>query len=455
MLQINFRKFFCRYLGHFKAIYNLCDCKRYETTSPELEYVTVKVCDLCNKLAVAGCIASGHAITITYIKGDEPVEKCVPEKCCWPLPPPPPKKHKLIKEKRYEPGKGKLVCPVLIPEYGFNLKTTDKDAEDFADRFAAEGWGNFMRLFVAGNWEPFYQQEVIISMPYDYRMSGSNPEKIFYLQYRKQPHFDSLWRRAGYLAERYIMPMFTLLDNCSIHFGPGKKSGWWDTHWMNGDNNVNGTCNESYSQTHWYEYNGLPPHSNPKKEREGMRETGEYLMDLYAFVLDEAKKRFGKFFLIEIGNEIDAANIYHMRLRQFINERLVQGNMDGRVFTSLRGAHYAKKGVYRHCIPVLHGIQTYKNYLEQKSKAKGKHGASQDGCPHLTTPKEVKANVLDILRTESVMYEGNIRPLFVIEGGKVVNLIRAGRHKEIDHSLRTLPFNLMRAFGAAFSEYLG
>jgi len=53
------------------------------------------------------------------------------------------------------------------------------------------------------------------------------------------------------------------------------------------------------------------------------------------------------------------------------------------------------------------------------------------------------------------MYEGNLRPLFVKEGGEWVNLIRQNRHQEIDWSLKSLPFDHIRAFGTAFSEYLG
>jgi hypothetical protein len=72
----------------------------------------------------------------------------------------------------------------------------------------------------------------------------------------------------------------------------------------------------------------------------------------------------------------------------------------------------------------------------------------------LLTVADTKENVGIMLHSDSIMYEGNLRPLFVKEGGAWKNLIREGRYKEIDHSLRSLPLDLCRAFGTAFSQYL-
>ena len=95
MLKINFRKFFCKFVKGW--LYECLDCKRYEV----IEYTTVKECDLCGRIAVAGCIATGHAIEVTYVKGDEPTMKCVPSMCCAKPPPPPP------------PPKYPKVCPLM------------------------------------------------------------------------------------------------------------------------------------------------------------------------------------------------------------------------------------------------------------------------------------------------------------------------------------------------------
>ena len=418
------------------------------------EWVTVKLCEKCYKIAVAGCVASGHDILRDFIKGEEPTEKCKPSECCLPTPPPPPTKNRLIKEKHYT-NCHKLVCPVLMPEYGITQTTTDKEAEDFADQFAREGWGNFMRLFVAGNWEPFYQRENVISMPYGSRKYPKEVDSVFNLDDKNHAHFDQLFRRAEFLASRDIMPMFTLLDNCSIHIGAGKKNGWWATHWMNGDNNVNGTHNEAYSQTHWYEYDGVP---DGEEERKGMFSTGKYLIDLYVYVLEKARENFGDFFLIEIGNEIDARNKYHEMIRTLIDTELAPDDTHGRVFTSMKHDNfYESRQVYQHCIPVLHGVKDYGEYTERAKMvpAGRKHGASQDGREPSLTSRATKENVLDILKSDSVMYEGNLRPLFVLENRGWVNLIREGRYREIDWTLKTLPLGHMRAYGLAFSEYLG
>lgn len=358
-------------------------------------------------------------------------------------------KHKLDPKKVYKPGK-KLLSPCLIPTFGFNKRITEENAEAFADRFAEEGWGNHMRIFVAGSWEPFWQGDDRIYLPY-MKSSGK-----FNLKAINGKHIDCLFRRVDYFAERDIKPMFSLLDNCSTHTG---RPGFWSTYWMNGDNNINGTCDEKYSITHWYEYNGLPPYSDPSKERPGMRETGKYLMDWYEFILRKAKERYGKDFLIEIGNEIDARNYYHLMLRKFIDTTLNQGNLNGRVFTSMYHDRFYQmsegSSVWKSCIPILHGIGSYDgaglSYQTKKHLIEGyRHGLSQDGCHPMKTVAETRSNVLQILKTDSVLYEGNLRPIFEWKDNDWKNVCG---HE--DWTLKSLRYELFKAYGDAFSEYLG
>jgi len=364
-----------------------------------------------------------------------------------PVPPTPPSptKHKLDPKKVYKAdGKHKLVCPVLIPTYGINRRIFDKDAEWFADKFAQQGWGNFMRLFVAGNWEPFWQQENRLWFPYLKTVQS----KYFDLNKKNLKHFECLFRRADYLAERDIMPMFTLLDNCSTHIG---RPGFWSTHWMNGDRNINNTHNEAYSLVHWYEYNGLPPYSNPSKEREGMRETGKILMDLYGYVLDEAKKRYGDFFLVEIGNEIPARIDYHYMMKKFIDKTL-GGDNYWRTFTSMFHDHFYASSVHESCIPVVHGVQTMAGFDKRKQlvPANSNYMVSMDGEMPLKTIAKTKKVISYILNSGSIGYEGNIRPIFEWKDNKWVNVCG---HE--DFTFRTLRLGLCRAFGEAFEEYLG
>ena len=134
---------------------------------------------------------------------------------------------------------------------------------------------------------------------------------------------------------------------------------------MNGDNNWNGTSDEAYSQTHWYEYD------SPPDKREGMLETGQFLMELYDRVLDLAKAHLGDTFLVEIGNEIDARNIYHKMLYKFIREKLQQGQLHGRVYTSMKHDHFYEASVQDSCVPILHGIKDYNGYEARKHLVEG------------------------------------------------------------------------------------
>ena len=351
------------------------------------------------------------------------------------------KKHKLEKAKRYHPNsKSKLVCPVLIPTYGINRVATEEDAERFADKFAREGWGNFMRFFVAGNWEPLWKKGKRVWFRYEYK------NRKYDLTQKNQKHFDCLWRRMGYLVERRIYPMITLLDNCSLHW---PRPGYWRTHWMNGNNNTSGTHTEAYSQTHWYEYN------HPPDERPGMKETGEALMDLYRYVLEEAKVRFGDYFLVEIGNEIDARMDYHIMLKKLIDE-IFGGKPKKnywRVFTSMFWDHFYQVSVNQSCIPVLHGVGTIQDFENRKylvDHGNRNYMVSQDGCFPLDTISQTKKFVLHVLQSNCKGVEGNLRPIFEWKDGMWKNV---GGNE--DWTFRSLKYGLLRAFGKAFEAYLG
>ena len=298
-----------------------------------------------------------------------------------------PKIPKLDPKKKWSTHK-KLLSPSYHPLFGIDNAITDSDAEGYAVRFAQGGWGNFLRFSIATNLPD-------VSLPY----KRSLFKKKFNLKRRNQKHFDKLFRRAGYLADRDIIPMFTLLH-------PDEDT--WDTNWMNGKNNVNHTHKKFHSLTHWYEYDGV---SEFHKEEviPGMKETGEYLMDLYDYVLDKAKEYFGEFFLIEIGNQVDGKVYYHRTVRHFINEKFGGINMNRRVFTSMKDySYYSKVGVYSTCVPIIHGVADYDTYLELKNQyVVGKHGARQHGTWPLAV-EETTANVKAILKSDCLLYEGDV-----------------------------------------------
>lgn len=352
------------------------------------------------------------------------------------------KKHKLDQALRYHSNsKSRLVSPVLIPTYGINRVVTEENAEWFADKFAKQGWGNFMRFFVAGNWETLWKKEKRIWFPYEYH------NKKYHLTEKNPKHFDCLWRRMDHLVERYIYPMITLKDNCSLHW---PRPGFWHTHWMNGNNNINGTHTEAYSQTHWYEYN------HPPDERPGMKETGEFLMDLYQYVLKEARVRFGDYFLVEIGNEIDARIDYHIMLKKLIDETLGGKPKKNywRVFTSMIWDHFYQVTVNESCIPIVHGVRDIQDFETRRhlgDHGNQHYGVSQDGCFPLGKINATKKFVRHVLDSNCKLVEGNLRPIF--EWNKTEKRwVNVGGYE--DWTFRSMRFGLCRAFGKAFKEYL-
>ena len=78
------------------------------------------------------------------------------------------------------------------------------------------------------------------------------------------------------------------------------------------------------------------------------------------------------------------------------------------------------------------------------------HLASQDGRKPFNTVKETKENILKFLKEpENLGYEGNLRPLREWNGKEWTNV-----GDKQDWSLKTMRFEILKAFGDAFSEYL-
>ena len=76
-MSINFRKWLCKNFGQWHWLYNLCDCQRYEETPPEPEYVNRLLC------SDTWLLSNIHCPTVEvsrFIKGTEPVDKCVKHK---------------------------------------------------------------------------------------------------------------------------------------------------------------------------------------------------------------------------------------------------------------------------------------------------------------------------------------------------------------------------------------
>lgn len=345
-------------------------------------------------------------------------------------------KHKLEQCKRYEIRNNKpevkLFTPCLIPSIGFQKSATNKDVEWFANKMAQHGYGNHMRFFVAGNWEP----KLRLSKPYERRFKKYRLTKI------NQRHFDRLWKRIGYFVERGIYPMITLTDGCSLHEG---RPGFWNTHWMNGKRNVNNTHDRWFSITHCEEHLEDPRH----------RASYDIQNEMHEYVLSEAKRHFGTHFLIEIGNELDARTNYHRRLRILCEDILGHG-LKRRIFTSMLRENtffYARpnSNVQEYCIRILHNVRDYQDYLERKYifGGSGTHMVSQDGQMPMTTKQQTKNNVLQILRSESKGYEGNLRPLLELKEGYWENV-----GYNADWTFRSMEFELMKAYGKAFESYV-
>lgn len=292
------------------------------------------------------------------------------------------------------------IYPVLIPTYGIER---DLDEGLFCERYlnrgARGGHFNAMRWFSFGVWEPGTISRV--NFPYVKRgdkfdVSIINPEWI-----------TTLKRRIKQAVDRGYTVIITLTDNCSTK---ERRSGFWNAHPWNGDNNINGTSNWKGSIYHFYEAN--------KQSMPGMPESAQMIEAFIRYVVSELDPMFKPNIIWEICNESQAGEGYHRLIRNWLLDEGV--HEDWRVMTSMDPLFYHdhypflefyKKRIHTYLNYACHKINDMDSYVEMGKKwmPRGvKFMASEDG---IYPPwKNYRAFVKKILEDGATGFEHNERP---------------------------------------------
>ena len=118
----------------------------------------------------------------------------------------------------------------------------------FVNTLVENDYGNTLRAFSAGIWEKDTIKKIrlpFIKKKGKFDLERMNPEWL-----------EEFLKRIRYFVNCGGTFIYTLIDGCSMHGGDG----WWKYHWWNGQNNINGTNEDSNAVRHMYNWaeRGIP-----------------------------------------------------------------------------------------------------------------------------------------------------------------------------------------------------
>ena len=154
-----------------------------------------------------------------------------------------------VERLKSELGRTIYLSPFLIPSLFIDSQYPWEDYCEFIDIIVENDYGNSLRAFSAGVWELY----TVERMTYPFKKINGK----FDLEQMNPIWLNETMRRIRYFVERGGVIIYTLIDGCSIY---GDRAGWWNWHWWNGKNNINGTdeyCRSIQHMFHWSNTTGL------------------------------------------------------------------------------------------------------------------------------------------------------------------------------------------------------
>jgi len=296
---------------------------------------------------------------------------------------------KLPKELTYQ-RQGIYIMPVFLPALGISKKMLDYKVEKLAERMSKRKFGNAIRFFSAGVWEP----HTIPNLQFPFL---KNWDGEFDLEQPNPAHMETLKRRVQYFTDRQITVILTLIDNCSTHVS---RPGFWNAHWWNGKNNCNDTRAEKQSLYHWYEHLDRPEAVS----------TGKYLEQYIRRIVGELDYN-SPYIHYEICNEGQAGFKWHRIYGKLLKEL---GVSKKRRLTSLDMYMFYKKLINIYFSYSKHSIADIDDFWESHGnffRPFTKWLPSGDG-EKLPSPAVVFALVKEILYKKHKGYELNTHGRF-------------------------------------------
>jgi hypothetical protein len=327
----------------------------------------------------------------------------------------------------------RIISAFFIPSLGINKLISDEDLKRFLNRIVNRKWGNALRFFATANWEPLWRNRLY----FPFKITN----KKFDLDQPHQKWLDVLCQRIGWIFERNIFPIVTILDNCSLH---DRAKGFWSTNWLNGDANMNGTSSWVPSPYHYYEDEWHDPaHIKQLASKIGLGnnpsaaeikawigridETGKRIENFNRMLVEKLHSEFRHQIGYEVVNEGMAGDKWHRiqanLLEEFENPTIAKFRRFTSIYPDKRFDEFYQKGTIKEAfIPSVHSIGTLEDYEKRKAICPVPFIASADGCRPVIPKRELKDLVYRILSDGNLGFESNLRPIFELKNGEWVTV---------------------------------
>lgn len=262
-----------------------------------------------------------------------------------------------------------------------------KDYKKAIDIIVKNNYGNTLRVFSSGIWEPKTKGQV--------RFPFKKVKGKFDLEQINKKWLNETLRRIKYFVDRDGTVIYALIDGCSLNYFPrAYPKAFWGGHWWNGGNNVNGTSGDPRSIRYMFLKN------SPEHEA-----TRYYVLKFLDEMIGILESHFPKCIIYDF-NELDCdAQWYSLINRLVFQKHKIPKR---RKMFSFSGSHSLDE------IPIIaqkhtwqvHGIDSLEKYRAINRLGLQSVHISCDG-QEPTDKAMTKRLVYNILKSRDLGYENN------------------------------------------------
>ncbi len=287
-----------------------------------------------------------------------------------------------VKRLKEELGRTVYLSPFLIPSLFIDSQYPWDDYREFIDIIVENDYGNSIRAFSAGVWELY----TVERMTYPFvKVNGK-----FDLEQMNEVWLNKTLRRIRYFVERGGVVIYTLIDGCSIY---GDRPGWWNRHWWNGKNNINGT--DEYHRSihhmfHWSNITGLA--------------TRYYVLKFMDEMVGLLEEEFPGSIVYDF-NELSCDTEWYME----VDRRIFQFHnipKERKMFSFPASDNESAIYLSDYYLYQVHGVDNLDSFNAEKIIFNNNVMYSADGM-HPTNEEDTRALVYEILKGGDIGFENN------------------------------------------------
>lgn len=279
----------------------------------------------------------------------------------------------------------------LFPSLFISKLASWEGYKEFIDIMVENDYGNSLRVFAFGSWEGDWTHN--LRFPFK-KINGK-----FDLEQMDPEWLEETLRRIEYFVERGGAVIYTLIDKCSMYMN---RAGFWNRHPWNGDNNINGTHEESKAVGYMYNWT--------ERGIYGAKETKYYVLKFMKNMVRKLEKKFPDSIVYDF-NEFNASPEWYLNVDRDVFQRFdiprhrkmfsyTGRRLPGFPFGDV--AEIMTKYIYQ-----PHGICSLEAYQEIQIPGPGLIQPSADGCAPPASRSEAKWIVFNSLMDGRIGFENN------------------------------------------------